>query len=157
MNIKRTNFTRCYNKGFINFPKNNSDNNKTTDNDSDTDKNLLNLLENKITEIKNENKKVYNTYLKDKNVVNNKILIGIIDNNFKQINSIWDIITNQKMNRSNNINNYYTNISRSSNNLSININLKDIKGKTLFKQYFKNLSKFSKSIVDYSINNDDDI
>ena len=157
MNIKRTNFSRCYNKGFINFQKNNSNNNKTTDDDGDTDKNLLNLLENKITEIKNENKKVYNTYLKDKNVVNNKILIGIIDNNFKQINSIWDIISNQKMNRGNNINDYYTNISRSSNNLNVNINLKDIKGKTLFKQYFKNLSKFSKSIVDYSINNDDDI
>ena len=109
MNNKRTHFSRCYNKGFINFQINNSHNIKSDD-DADTDKNLLNLLENKVTEIKNENKKAYNTYLKDKNVINNIILIGIVDNNFKPI---LDIISNQKMNRGNNINNYYTNINLS--------------------------------------------
>ena len=114
-------------------------------------------------DIKNENNRIYNDYFKNKNNINDKILISIIETFFKQINNLWDILSNEpnnlKISKDNKINNYYNRISQSShnlNNLNISVGLNNINFKSLFKQYFKNVSKFSKSIVDYSINNEDE-
>ena len=156
LNIKRSSFLpRSHSKGFINLKKNNNSNNNGNNN------NLLNNIKRYVLDIKNENNRIYNDYFKNKNNINDKILMSIVENFFKQINNLWDIITNEsnnlKISKDNNkINNYYNRVSQSSNNLNISINLNNINCKSLLKQYFKNVSKFSKVIVDYAINDEDE-
>ena len=163
LNIKRTNLPRCHSKGFINFSRKNNNNNNNLDKINNDNKNLINIIKKNVLDIKNENNRIYNDYFKNKNNINDKILISIIETFFKQINNLWDILSNEsnnlKISKDNKINNYYNRISQSShnlNNLNISVGLNNINFKSLFKQYFKNVSKFSKSIVDYSINNEDE-
>ena len=162
LNIKRTNFSRCYSKGFLNIKNPNNNNDDKNIKDSNDNKNKLNNVKKCVFDIKNENNKIYNNYFKNKIIkVNDKILIGIIQNFFRQINNLWDIICSDgagdKKAKDPKISKYILNrTSQSSNNLNISINLNNISYKLLFKQYYMNVSKFSKSITDYAIDNNDD-
>ena len=162
LNIKRANFSRNYSKGFINIKNPNNNNYDKNIKDSNDNKNKLNNVKKYVFDIKNENNKIYNNYFKNKIInVNDKILIGIIQNFFRQINNLWDIICSDgagdKKAKDLKISKYILNrTSQSSNNLNININLNNINYKLLFKQYYMNVSKFSKSITDYAIDNNDD-
>ena len=155
LNIKRTNFIRCQSKGFINFKKNTN----ILDN-KDENKNLLNKIKKHIFDIKNENNKIYNDYFKNKNNINQINLIGIVENFFKQINNLWNIVSDEiKNNSDNKINKINNRISQSTNNLNslnLSLNTNKINCKSVLKQYFLNVSKFSKSMVDYAINCDDE-
>ena len=169
LNIKRSNFSRCHSKGFINFKKTNYTNyntenkniNNSNDKDSSTDnKNKLNNIKNLVLDIKNENNKIYNNYFKNKAIINDKILIGIIQNFFRQINNLWDMICSEgaidKKNKEYNLDKYIK-TNQSCKNLNVSLNLNNISYKLLFKQYFMNVSKFSKTITDFAIDNDDNI
>ncbi len=169
LNIKRSNFSRCHSKGFINFKKTNYTNyntenkniNNSNDKDSSTDnKNKLNNIKNLVLDIKNENNKIYNNYFKNKAIINDKILIGIIQNFFRQINNLWDMICSEgaidKKNKEYNLDKYIK-TNQSCKNLNVSLNLNNISYKLLFKQYFMNISKFSKTIADFAIDNDDNI
>ena len=163
LNIKRSNFSRCQSKGFINFKKSNINEDKVSisNNNINDNKILLNNIKKIVSEIKTENNRSYNEYFKNKNIIiNEKILIHIIQNFFKQINNLWYLVSNEKrISKDININRYYHRISQSTNNLNtlnINMNLKNINCKSLFKQYFLNVSKFSKTMVDYAINCQED-
>ena len=167
INIKRNNFTRSQSKGFINFKKkNNFEGNiiNNNSNNSTENKNMLNNIKNYIMEIKNENNRIYNEYFKNKCNINDRIMIGIIENFFKQINNLWDIISKEgngikRISKDMKINRYYNRISQSTNNLNnltMSLNLNNINCKSLFKQYFMNISKFSKTLIDYTIDKEDD-
>ena len=155
INIKRSNFSRCQSKGFINFKKNNN-----IFDDKDNNKNLLNNIKNCIYDIKNENNNIYNEYFIKKNKLNENIFIDIIENFFRQINNLWNIVSDEtKISKDNKVIKLYNRISQSTNNLSglnLSLNMNKINCKSLFRQYFLNVSKFSKVMVDYSINNNDD-
>ena len=51
----------------------------------------------------------------------------------------------------------YIKTNQSCKNLNVSLNLNNISYKLLFKQYFMNISKFSKTITDFAIDNDDNI
>ena len=162
LNIKRTNFPRCHSKGFINFKKTNNNNiDDKNISDNNDNKNKLNNIKKVVLDIKNENNKIYNNYFKNRINVNDKILIGIIQNFFKQINNLWNMISDGAIDnkgKEHNINRYIFNrTSQSCNNLNISLNLNNISHKLLFKQYFMNVSKFSKIISDFAIDNDDNV
>jgi hypothetical protein len=155
INIKRSNFSRCQSKGFINFKKNNN-----IFDDKDNNKNLLNNIKKCIYDIKNENNNIYNEYFIKKNKLNENIFIDIIENFFRQINNLWNIVSDEtKISKDNKVIKLYNRISQSTNNLNglnLSLNMNKINCKSLFRQYFLNVSKFSKVMVDYSINNNDD-
>ena len=162
LNIKKTTFARSQSKSFINFKKNNinTNDNIVTNNNLNENKNMINNIKKYVLDIKRENNRIYNDYFKNKNNINNIVLVGIVENFFKQINNLWNIIYNEKkVSKDNKINLIYNRISQSTNNLNslnISLNLNRINRKSLFKQYFLNVSKFSKSMVDYALNGEED-
>ena len=162
LNIKKTTFARSQSKSFINFKKNNinTNNNIITNNNLNENKNMINNIKKYVLDIKRENNRIYNDYFKNKNNINNIVLVGIVENFFKQINNLWNIIYNEKnISKDNKINIIYNRISQSTNNLNslnINLNLNRINSRSLFKQYFLNVSKFSKSMIDYALNGEED-
>ena len=165
INVKRNNFTRCHSKGYINFKKNTNIEDKKITNNNTENKNILNNIKSYVLEIKNENNRIYNEYFKNKYNVNERILIGIVEKFFKQINYLWDLISKEgneikRISKDMKINRYYNRISQSTcnlNNFTMSLKLDDINCKSLFRQYFMNLSKFSKTLIDYTIDKDDDI
>ena len=119
----------------------------------------INTIINKVIDlIKNINKK---SYQDDVNKISEALIEckNFTQNMCKGLNDIpqkSNLIMNLKKNSKNNINEILRQSLREENM----VNIKNIKDKNLsqklFKQYFINISKFSKSITDYTLNDDED-
>ena len=119
----------------------------------------INVIINKAIElIKNINMNTYQTDItKISETLNeSKIIAQNMSKGLNDVSQKSNLIMNLKKNSKNNINEILKQSIRDENMVNVrNIKDKNLSQK-LFKQYFINLSKFSKTITDYTLNDDED-
>ena len=119
----------------------------------------INVIINKAIElIKNINMNTYQTDItKISETLNeSKIIAQNMSKGLNDVSQKSNLIINLKKNSKNNINEILKQSIRDENMVNVrNIKDKNLSQK-LFKQYFINLSKFSKTITDYTLNDDED-